>query len=459
MNRIGDIEYTPDDSNALAFTDNDRARFGLARSAPADWLEVEAKVRELYAEGVSDIEWEIYKSEAKAYGLDPIKREFIPLMIGSKKVQIRDGARVVEKWEKQYRGYVTQAGMIALAERSGQLDGIEGPLWAGDHTNNQFVEYWLPEWGVPHAARVTVFRKDTSRGTTAVVTMARARTVWDNDKKARVIAKGPWSDDPAMMLGVRATTDALRKSGILSAIPDYEKMRLAALAAGGGVLALGTGEEEEEERVHEISASRRLHAVAGARGLEHGDARKVVAHLIPEIGSLADAEVEDLQATADYIELAEAEDLAEMTDRESGEIVGEARRIAPEPNQKPLGTEITQEQIDWFDKHAGLIDWNKVPEDLAQQFADREVLTFNQATALMFALERIIAESAMDTDWSAFWRGARAAGFKSAAAISEALEGEPIADTIPLAYDQLGRAIATKSANTKLARGASNGGK
>ena len=32
----------------------------------------------------------------------------------------------------------------------------------------------------------------------------------------------------------------------------------------------------------------------------------------------------------------------------------------------------------------------------------------------------------MDTDWSAFWRGARAAGFKTAAAISEALEGEHV---------------------------------
>lgn len=429
----------------------------LAKIEPSRWLAVETKVKELMCAEISDVEWDVFKAEAAAYGLNPVKREYIPLMIGNKRVEIKTGNRTEVVWAKEYRGYVTQAGMIALAERTNLFDGIVGPMWAGEHTKGEFVEYWLAAWGVPQAAKVEVYRKDRTRPTVAVVTMSRARLSWQDNPdgkkgsdnkilKTKQISPGPWTEDPAMMMGVRATTDAVRKSGLLTALPaDPEQLRIAELTAGGLLLAIDEGQSDR------VAANRRAHAIAAARGLDHEDIGTVAQTILPDTESLADLDEGNLRTVGDVIDETSAEDLAEMTGRHETEIIGEHRVIAPEPDQPPAEDGgISQEQLDWLEARQDKIDWRKLTDDQQADFANRKALSFTQARDLILkvsaAVEEVDQEAAVK--WSAFWGAVKVAGFGDSKGLSKAAGGQVVPDDINGAYNLLGQAMAMKAEAT-----------
>lgn len=439
-----DIIDTDETDQPAAIAIRTAEQNALEAAPPVDWLAIEDRVRTLYAPGVDDTEWEIYKREAQEYDLSPIKREYIPLMIGNiEEKDDRGQSYSPRRFKKQYRGYVTQAGMIALAERTGRLDAIDGPYWIGEKSSHQWIEYWLKEWGAPEAARVTVYRTDKTRPTSAVVTMSRARTkmAYDssgNSLNRKEIAKGPWTDDPAMMLGVRATTDALRKSGLLTAIPAADPLTLA--IAAGKTLELEAGAIEAAE--HTQNANRRLHAIANTRGMDHDDVRIIAEQINPGTESIGALDDQELHATADYIDQEPAEHLAEATGKHVSEITGEHRVIAPEPDAAPADGTQTDKQREWLDNAADRIDWRRVSDATAADYANREILSYTEAERLIHELDPAIDDD--NTEWSRFWIEARAAGFKTSRSIT-AVNGEPMPDTPDAARQWLADAIAAQT--------------
>ena len=84
--------------------------------------EIEAETRKLYAPEANDREWEIFKSEARSLQLDPRRKEFIALAIGSEPAIDANGRKIIEGgkqiWRKTYQGYITIHGARALAART-----------------------------------------------------------------------------------------------------------------------------------------------------------------------------------------------------------------------------------------------------------------------------------------------------------------------------------------------------
>jgi hypothetical protein len=189
----------------------------------------------------------------------------------------RRAARVV------YRPQITVDGRRARAERTGLLDGIDGPEWCGprrfDETGDrlprpklplEWEDVWTDDEAFPYCARVLVLRKDWSRpanGTAKWSEFAQYVPAPNGGQKLSPF----WYRMPSHMLGKVAESLALRR-----AFPNDISYRLATGEPGddtGSVLAEA-----------EASAQPRPQEVAGEPG---ADAERVPAWVhdnAPEAG-------------------------------------------------------------------------------------------------------------------------------------------------------------------------------
>lgn len=95
-------------------------------------------------------------SVARARGLDPLQKQ-----VYFTKRKKKQG----DSWVDAVTVEPTIDGFRVMAERTGELDGYDGPFWCGE--NGEWVEAWLSD-KPPTAAKITVFRKGRSHGFTSV---------------------------------------------------------------------------------------------------------------------------------------------------------------------------------------------------------------------------------------------------------------------------------------------------
>lgn len=146
---------------------------------------------------------------------------------------------------KIHRHQITVAGRRALATRTGDLEGIDGPVWAGPRTpagDLVWLEVWPDEAEPPYVARCLVWRRGWK-------VPANGTAKWSEfSQTVSGALVGLWDSMPSHMLGKCAESMALRRAfpdtitaeavDGFAEIPDLES-EAAALETGAAPAGLG----------------------------------------------------------------------------------------------------------------------------------------------------------------------------------------------------------------------------
>lgn len=194
-------------STAVATTNGTTAinQWGMAR----DQLDL---LKRTYAAGTTDDEFALFMNTSHRLGLDPFARQVYAIKRGGK-LTIQVGID----------------GFRAVAERTGDLDGQDGPYWCGD--DGIWVDAWLHE-DAPQAAKIHIYRKGCARPFTGVATL-RSYTQGTN---------GLWKTMPDVLLAKCAESLALRKAfpSSLAGVYTADEMAQADSKHGGVIDAEAT---------------------------------------------------------------------------------------------------------------------------------------------------------------------------------------------------------------------------
>lgn len=150
-------------------------------------------------------------------GLDPFLRLIHPIIVQGR-LQVQVG---IDGW-------------LALAERTGQFGGIDGPYYCGEDGN--WTDFWLGKQP-PVGCRVGVYRRGFRQPVWAVVRYSEF-----------CVSSNPnWRDRPCRMLEVRATCQAIRK-----AFPDLNQT-MSMRDASGRAIELVYGDDLDNEPAPEMA--------------------------------------------------------------------------------------------------------------------------------------------------------------------------------------------------------------
>jgi len=240
-------------SNDIIVADKDRERLDL--------------LKRTLAKGATDDEFQLFVATAERLGLDPFARQIF----------------AVKRFDSKERREVMSIqcsidGFRSVAERTGELDGQDGPLWCGE--DGVWRDVWLED-REPKAAKVIVYRRGASRGFTGLAHLHEYKQTRRDRDSGEMVASGLWAKMPALMLAKCAEALALRK-----AFPS----RLA------GVYTADEMGQAENERPAEPR-------VVEARVVEAHKPRELPADVSIEIVSVLDAaqtrdELESVKARA-----------------------------------------------------------------------------------------------------------------------------------------------------------------
>lgn len=194
--------------------------------APAELqgLDIET-LRANLAPGATNQELTLFATVCRHLDLDPFGGHIY--LIGRRQ---RVGPN---QWAVVHKPQISVAGRRVLAERTGQLEGIQGPEWCSERRRDrggrkeplEWDELWDDDDLPPYAARCLVYRtgwKVPSNGTAKWTEFA----VWEGTGSDRRLSQF-WQRAPSHMLGKVAEALALRR-----AFPEVQAA--VAYVDGGG---------------------------------------------------------------------------------------------------------------------------------------------------------------------------------------------------------------------------------
>lgn len=187
-----------------------------------------ALLRRTLAADATDDEFALFVEAARRLGLDPFARQIhavsrIDCDTGKRSTSIQCGID----------------GFRAVAERTGELDGQDGPFWCGADG------VWRDVWAGSHApvaAKVVVYRKGCSRGFVGLAHAVEYTQRRHGGEPTRM-----WRTMPALMLAKCAEALALRKAfpSRLSGVYTNDEMAQAETLARSVRRALDRNERTE----------------------------------------------------------------------------------------------------------------------------------------------------------------------------------------------------------------------
>ncbi len=153
-------------------------------------------LRNQIAPGFTDNELAYCLTVARARNLDPFQKQ----VYFTKRRQ-----RVGDNWVEKVEVEPTIAGYESIADRTGELDGEDPPVWCGE--DGVWHDVWLSDVDPPVAAKFTLYRKNRSRPFYAV---AKFSEYCQRTKEGK--ATQMWAKMPANQLLKCAEAKALRKA-------------------------------------------------------------------------------------------------------------------------------------------------------------------------------------------------------------------------------------------------------
>lgn len=152
-------------------------------------------VKNTICRGATNDELKLFLTVCHRKGLDPFSRQIHA---------VRRRQKVDDKWQEVMVIQTGIDGYRLIAERTGEVDGQDGPYWCGK--DGAWVEVWTEDVN-PHAAKVVLFRSGRANPFTGVAH-------WDGyvQRKADGNPVSRWANDPAGMLAKCAEALALRKA-------------------------------------------------------------------------------------------------------------------------------------------------------------------------------------------------------------------------------------------------------
>jgi len=192
----------------------------VARGAPPQALAVGGMtadqvdlVRRTICKDATDDELQLFLMQCKRTGLDPFSKQI----------------HAVKRWDAKDRRNVMSIqvgidGFRLVAQRTGDLDGQEGPFWCGP--DGVWRDVWLDK-GHPCAAKVIVHRKGCSRPFAGIVHWEEFKQEYKDRDSGQMRLTPFWLRMPAGQLAKCAEATALRKAfpQELSGLYAPEEMR------------------------------------------------------------------------------------------------------------------------------------------------------------------------------------------------------------------------------------------
>lgn len=247
-------------------------------------------VRQLYAPGTSDLEFEHFIETCATRGLNPLAKQIYCVMRNQK---------TDEGWKKVPTIQTSIDGYRLIAQRTGEYRGQVGPHWCGP--DGVWREVWLDDVP-PAAARVGVLREGFGEPLYGVARWASYVQTNKDGSPSKF-----WAQMPDVMLAKVAESLALRKAfpEELSGLYTSEEMGQAQPAPAGAPAGswqsrwaeLKERAEAEEVSIDSLKADLKDHGVTSPAALEDDAAWQValgiLGHAEPSDSEPVDGEVVD----------------------------------------------------------------------------------------------------------------------------------------------------------------------